>query len=143
MTSTSTQDTPLTALALARLADGLFPAGVMNVVPASRANARPVGEALCDAAAVRALSFTGSTAVGKWLYARCAETVKVLSLELGGNAPFLVLEDADVDLAADAAVTTKFRNAGQTCVCADRFLQRRKRAIQRRFDAGCPRPPRE
>ena len=79
-----------------------------------------MGAALCDAPAVRALSFTGSTAVGKWLYRRCAETVKVLSLELGGNAPFLVLESADVDVAADAAMTTKFRNAGQTCVCADR-----------------------
>ena len=84
-----------------------------------------MGAALCDSPAVRALSFTGSTAVGKWLYRRCAETVKVLSLELGGNAPFLVLESADVDVAADAAMTTKFRNAGQTCVCADRFLARR------------------
>ncbi|EGB04962.1 hypothetical protein AURANDRAFT_31690 [Aureococcus anophagefferens] len=114
------EDTPLSALALARLADGLFPAGVLNVLASSRDHAEPVGAALCDAPEVRALSFTGSTAVGKWLYRRCAETVKVLSLELGGNAPFLVLESADVDVAADAAMTTKFRNAGQTCVCADR-----------------------
>jgi len=116
------EETPLTALALARLADGLFPPGVVNVVAASRESTRGVGETLCDHKAVRALSFTGSTAVGKWLYARCADTVKKLGLELGGNAPFLVLEGADVDVAVAAAAASKFRNAGQTCVCADRFL---------------------
>ena len=91
--------TPLTALALARLADGLLPPGVLNVIPASRANAQPVGEVLCDSDVVRALSFTGSTAVGKMLFERSAATLKRLSLELGGNAPFVVLDDADVDTA--------------------------------------------
>jgi len=114
--------TPLTALALARLADGLLPPGVLNVLPASRKNAQPVGEVLCDSDVVRALSFTGSTAVGKWLYSRCSSTVKKLGLELGGNAPFIVLQGADVDLAVKAAMASKFRYGGQTCVCADRFL---------------------
>lgn len=119
------EDSPLTALALAKLAEGLFPPGVLSVLPASRSNAEPIGAALCDSPKVRALSFTGSTAVGKWLYARCAPTVKKLGLELGGNAPFIVLAGADVEVAADAAMASKFRNAGQTCVCADRFLVHR------------------
>ena len=114
--------TPLTALALARLADGLLPPGVLNVIPASRQNAQPVGEVLCDSSHIKALSFTGSTAVGKWLYARCASTVKKLGLELGGNAPMVVLKSADLDVAVRAAMASKFRYGGQTCVCADRFL---------------------
>lgn len=116
------EDTPLTALALARLADGCFPDFVLNVVPCSRDNAMAIGETLCASPDVRALSFTGSTAVGKWLYEKSAGTVKKLALELGGNAPFVVLDDADVDLAIKCALQSKFRNAGQTCVCADRFL---------------------
>ena len=92
------------------------------MIPASRANAQPVGEVLCDSSDVRALSFTGSTAVGKWLYARCASTVKKLGLELGGNAPMIVLKSADLDIAVRAAMASKYRYGGQTCVCADRFL---------------------
>ena len=97
-------------------------AGVLNVIPASRANAQPVGEVLCDSSVIKVLSFTGSTAVGKWLYARCASTVKKLGLELGGNAPMIVLKSADVDVAVKAAMASKYRYGGQTCVCADRFL---------------------
>mmetsp|Transcript_25839 Transcript_25839/g.103230 ORF Transcript_25839/g.103230 Transcript_25839/m.103230 type:complete len:547 (-) Transcript_25839:1572-3212(-) len=120
------EDVPLTALALAKLwedaAEGRAPAGCFNVVTASRSNAAAVGQALCASPAVRALSFTGSTAVGKALYAQCAGTVKKLGLELGGNAPLLILEDADLDVAVDVAMASKFRFAGQTCVCADRVL---------------------
>lgn len=116
------EDTPLTALALAWLAQGIFPAGALNVVTTSRAGAERVGAALCDSDSVRALSFTGSTAVGQWLYERSAPTVKKLALELGGNAPFVVLDDADVELAAACAMASKMRNAGQTCICADRFI---------------------
>ena len=113
--------TPLTALALARLADGLIPPGVLNVIPASRANAQPVGEVLCDSDVVSS-ELHGSTAVGKWLYSRCASTVKKLGLELGGNAPMIVLKSADLDTAVRAAMASKYRYGGQTCVCADRFL---------------------
>lgn len=113
--------TPLTAIALAELAAeaGVAP-GVFNIVTTSRA--REVGDALCASPLVRKLSFTGSTAVGKELAAKCAATVKRVSLELGGNAPLIVFADADLDLAVNGAIASKFRNAGQTCVCANRIL---------------------
>ncbi len=113
--------TPLSALALAALAERAgIPPGVFNVVTAARGAA--VGAEFCANPDVRKLSFTGSTAVGKLLMAQCAATVKRLSLELGGNAPFIVFDDADLDAAVAGAVASKFRNAGQTCVCANRFL---------------------
>ncbi|QFT84541.1 Glutarate-semialdehyde dehydrogenase DavD [Halomonas sp. THAF12] len=113
--------TPLTALALARLAeDAGFPAGVINVVTAARP--AEIGEVLTTDPRVRKVSFTGSTPVGKTLLAQCAGTVKKASMELGGNAPFIVFDDADLDAAVDGAIASKFRNAGQTCVCTNRFL---------------------
>ncbi len=113
--------TPLCALALAALAqEAGIPAGVLNIITTSRPAA--VGDELTSNPAVRKLSFTGSTAVGKRLMAACAGTVKRLSLELGGNAPFIVLDDADLDAAVAGALASKYRNAGQTCVCANRFL---------------------
>jgi succinate-semialdehyde dehydrogenase/glutarate-semialdehyde dehydrogenase len=112
--------TPLTALALAVLAEQAgFPAGVFNVVTGQPA---AIGSELCANPTVRKLSFTGSTAVGRLLMAQCAPTIKKLSLELGGNAPFIVFDDADLDAAVDGAITAKYRNTGQTCVCANRFL---------------------
>lgn len=114
------EDTPLSALALAVLGDEAgLPPGALNIVTSSDAAA--VGRALCESPAVRKLSFTGSTEVGKILMRQCADTVKKLSLELGGNAPFIVFDDADLDAAVAGAVTCKFRNAGQTCVCANRI----------------------
>lgn len=116
--------TPLSALALAALCEEAgVPKGVVNVVPTSEA--APVGEVLTGDARVRALSFTGSTAVGKRLYRACADTVKKVSLELGGNAPFLVFDDADLDAAADGLMVAKLRNGGQTCVAANRILVQR------------------
>ena len=115
------EDTPLTALALAALAHKAgFPAGAFNVVTASRGV--DVGLELCENPAVRKLSFTGSTPVGKILMRQCADTVTKVSLELGGNAPFIVFDDADIDAAVEGALASKYRNAGQTCVCANRFL---------------------
>ncbi|MGB4062545.1 MAG: NAD-dependent succinate-semialdehyde dehydrogenase [Azonexus sp.] len=112
--------TPLSALALAVLAEQAgFPAGVLNVVTGKPAE---IGGELCANPIVRKLSFTGSTAVGRLLMAQCAPTIKKLSLELGGNAPFIVFNDADVNAAVDGALTAKYRNTGQTCVCANRFL---------------------
>lgn len=117
------EQTPLTALALAELARRAgFPAGVINVVTGS-ANAAPlIGGELTANPIVRKLSFTGSTEVGRLLMAQCAPTVKKLSLELGGNAPFVVFDDADLDAAVEGAMASKYRNAGQTCVCANRLL---------------------
>ncbi|MGL6214040.1 NAD-dependent succinate-semialdehyde dehydrogenase, partial [Billgrantia desiderata] len=113
--------TPLTALALARLAEQVgFPAGVLNVVTASRP--AEIGEVLTSDPRVRKVSFTGSTAVGKRLLAQCAGTVKKASMELGGNAPFIVFDDADLDAAVEGAVASKYRNSGQTCVCTNRLL---------------------
>lgn len=113
--------TPLTALALARLAeDAGFPSGVLNVV--TTMDAAGVGELLTSHPDVRKISFTGSTRVGKLLLRGAAETVKRVSLELGGNAPFIVFDDADLEAAVDGAVASKYRNAGQTCVCANRIL---------------------
>ena len=115
------EDSPLTALALARLAEQAgLPAGLLSVLPASQPAA--VGDALLSAPEVRKLSFTGSTQTGKRLLAAAAATVKRVSMELGGNAPFLVFDDCDLDAAVSAAIKSKYRNAGQTCVCANRFL---------------------
>ena len=113
-------ETPLSALALCELAmrAGL-PPGVLNVVTGDAAT---IGAELTSNPLVRKLSFTGSTQVGRLLMAQCASTLKKLSLELGGNAPFIVLDDADLDAAADGALASKYRNAGQTCVCANRIL---------------------
>jgi succinate-semialdehyde dehydrogenase/glutarate-semialdehyde dehydrogenase len=114
-------ETPLCALALAELAHRAgVPAGVFNVVTSTRA--QEVGLVLTQDPLVRKFSFTGSTPVGKQLMAQCATTVKRVSLELGGNAPFLVFDDADLDAAVAGAVASRYRNAGQTCVCANRFL---------------------
>ncbi len=114
--------TPLSALALAELAlrAGL-PAGVLNVVTADADASIDVGRIWCDSPVVRHLSFTGSTEVGRILMRQCASTVKQLSLELGGNAPFIVFDDADLESAVEGALAAKFRNAGQTCVCVNRF----------------------
>ncbi len=116
------EQTPLTALALAELADRAgFPPGVVNVLPCDGERSIEVGKVLCASPVVRKLSFTGSTAVGRILMAQCAATVKKLSFELGGNAPFIVFDDADLDAAVDGAVASKYRNTGQTCVCTNRF----------------------
>ena len=112
--------TPLSALALAVLAERAgIPAGVFNVLTGLPAG---VGGEMTANPAVRKLSFTGSTRVGKLLMSQCADSIKRLSLELGGNAPFIVFDDADLDLAVAGVMTSKFRNAGQTCVCANRIL---------------------
>ncbi len=112
--------TPYSALALAVLASRAgLPPGVFNVVTGS---ATDVGGELTSNSLVRKISFTGSTAIGKVLMAQCASTVKKLSLELGGNAPFIVFDDADLDRAVEGAIASKYRNSGQTCVCANRLL---------------------
>ena len=114
--------TPLSALALAKLAEQAgIPAGVFNVVTADTDDARLVGDVLTASPIVRKLSFTGSTAVGIHLMQASAPTLKKLSLELGGNAPFIVFDDADLDDAVEGAIISKYRNAGQTCVCANRI----------------------
>jgi len=113
-------ETPLSALALAELASRAgLPPGVLNVVTGPAAE---IGAELTTNPLVRKLSFTGSTAVGKLLLAQCAATVKKVSMELGGNAPFIVFDDADLDAAVAGAMASKYRNAGQTCVCANRLL---------------------
>lgn len=112
--------TPFSALALAELAHRAgIPKGVFNVITGS---AREIGAEFTSSPIVRKLSFTGSTPVGKQLMAACSETVKKISLELGGHAPFVVFDDADIDAAVADAVASKYRNAGQTCVCANRFI---------------------
>ncbi|WP_119154801.1 NAD-dependent succinate-semialdehyde dehydrogenase [Caldimonas tepidiphila] len=116
------EQTPLSALACAELAQRAgMPPGVLNVVTADSANSIEVGKVLCDSDVVRHLSFTGSTEVGRILMKQCAPTIKKLSLELGGNAPFIVFDDADIDSAVEGAMASKYRNAGQTCVCANRI----------------------
>ncbi len=113
------EQTPLTALALGKLAqDAGIPAGVLQVVTGDAAQ---VGKVLCDSPVVRKLSFTGSTEVGRILMAQCAPTIKKLSLELGGNAPVIVFDDANLDAAVAGIMASKFRNSGQTCVCANRI----------------------
>ena len=114
--------TPLTALAAAELAVRAgIPAGVLNILSADAANSIAIGKVLCASDVVRHISFTGSTEVGRILMAQSAPTVKKMSLELGGNAPFIVFDDADIDSAVEGAFASKYRNAGQTCVCSNRF----------------------
>lgn len=114
--------TPMTALALADLATKAgIPAGVFNVVVGDAQAAPEIGKVLCEDPRIRKLSFTGSTEVGRILLRQSADTIKKLSLELGGNAPFIVFDDADIDAAVDGAMASKYRNAGQTCVCANRL----------------------
>jgi succinate-semialdehyde dehydrogenase / glutarate-semialdehyde dehydrogenase len=114
--------TPLTALAAAELAIRAgIPAGVLNILTADSDNSIAIGKVICDSDVVRHLSFTGSTEVGRILMAQSAPSVKKLSLELGGNAPFIVFDDADIDSAVEGAMASKYRNAGQTCVCANRL----------------------
>ncbi len=115
--------TPLTAIALETLSRRAgIPEGVFELVTADRELTREVGDEMCENDIIKKISFTGSTPVGKLLMKQSSDTVKRLSLELGGNAAFLVFEDADIDVAVSAAMSSKFRNAGQTCVCSDRFL---------------------
>ncbi|CAL1528525.1 unnamed protein product [Lymnaea stagnalis] len=117
------EDTPYSALALCQLAEEAgLPSGVLNVVTSDRSNAGPIGKELCENPLVSKISFTGSTVVGKILLSQSASTVKKVSLELGGNAPFIVFDSADLDKAVSGLLSCKFRNAGQTCVCANRVL---------------------
>src|SRR5882724_6620217 len=112
-------ETPLTALALAVLAERAgVPAGVLNVITGK---ASEIGEELTTSPLVRCIAFTGSTEVGKLLMRQAASTVKKVALELGGNAPFIVFDDADIDSAVEGAIFSKFRNMGQTCICANRI----------------------
>ena len=114
------EQTPLSAIALAVLAEEAgVPSGVLQVITG---NAREIGVAMTESPIVTKLSFTGSTEVGRILMRQCADTIKKLSLELGGNAPFIVFDDADLDAAVEGAMISKFRNAGQTCVCANRLF---------------------
>ncbi|MFP3921546.1 MAG: NAD-dependent succinate-semialdehyde dehydrogenase [Dichotomicrobium sp.] len=116
-------DTPLTALALAQLAaEAGVPAGVLNMVTSDTAGAAEIGNEMTSNPLVRGIGFTGSTRVGKLLMEQSAGTVKKVSLELGGNAPFIVFDDADLDRAVQGAIASKYRNTGQTCVCANRIL---------------------
>lgn len=117
------EDTPLTCLALVKLAEEAgFPAGVINVITCSRSNAPEVGNLLCTSPLVAGISFTGSTEVGRILYEKCAAGIKRIGLELGGNAPFIVFNSADIDKAVAGAMASKFRNCGQACISANRFL---------------------
>ncbi|CAF0964219.1 unnamed protein product [Brachionus calyciflorus] len=117
------EDTPYSALALCQLAEmaGL-PAGCLNVVTTSRSNTAQIGKALCENQLVKKISFTGSTAVGKILLQNSASTVKKVQMELGGNAPFIVFDSADIKKAVSGLMASKFRNSGQTCVCANRIF---------------------
>lgn len=116
------EQTPLSALALAELAQQAgVPAGVLNIVTGDSEQSIAMGKVLCDSPVVRKLTFTGSTQVGRILMQQSAPTIKKLSLELGGNAPFIVFDDADLDAAVEGALASKYRNAGQTCVCTNRF----------------------
>ena len=119
--------TPLSALALAELAKRAgVPNGVINILTADANQSIAIGKTLCASPTVRHLSFTGSTEVGRILMEQCAPTVKKLALELGGHAPFIVFEDADIEAAVTGAMSSKFRNSGQTCVCANRFYVHKK-----------------
>ncbi|CAH0552873.1 unnamed protein product [Brassicogethes aeneus] len=117
------EDTPLTALAIVKLAEEAgIPKGVLNVVTSDRKNAPAIGKLLCESPLVAGISFTGSTQVGKILYQQCAKGIKRIGLELGGNAPFIVYNSANIDNAVEGAMASKFRNCGQTCVSSNRFL---------------------
>ncbi|GFR82852.1 succinate-semialdehyde dehydrogenase, mitochondrial-like [Elysia marginata] len=117
------EDTPFSALALCELAEQAgVPPGVFNVITSSRENASPIGKELCENPLVSKISFTGSSTVGKILLSQCASTVKRTSMELGGNAPFIVFDSADVDKAIQGLMFAKFRVTGQTCICANRIL---------------------
>ncbi|RUS78944.1 hypothetical protein EGW08_013285 [Elysia chlorotica] len=117
------EDTPLSALALCQLAEQAgVPPGVVNVVTSSRDNASPIGKEFCENPLISKISFTGSCNVGKTLLSQCASTVKKTSMELGGNAPFIVFDSADVDKAIQGVMFAKFRVTGQTCICANRIL---------------------
>jgi succinate-semialdehyde dehydrogenase/glutarate-semialdehyde dehydrogenase len=117
------EQTPLCALAIAALADEAgVPAGVFSVVTGAAEDAPAIGGEMTSNAAVRKLGFTGSTEVGKLLMAQCAPGLKKISLELGGNAPFIVFDDADLEEAVEAALICKYRNSGQTCISANRIL---------------------
>ncbi len=116
------EQTPLSALALAELAERAgIPAGVLNIITADSDRSIAIGKVLCASPIVKKVTFTGSTAVGRILMQQSAPTIKKLSLELGGHAPFIVFEDADLDAAVEGAMISKYRNAGQTCVCTNRF----------------------
>ena len=122
------EDTPLSALALAELGHQAgFPKGVFQVIPSSRTHAAIIGKRLCEDPRVRKIGFTGSTEVGKVLMAQAASTVKRISLELGGNAPLIVFEDADLKKALKGIIGSKFRNAGQTCICSNRIFVHQSR----------------
>jgi succinate-semialdehyde dehydrogenase/glutarate-semialdehyde dehydrogenase len=117
------EETPLSALALCAIGkEAGVPAGVLNCLTVAREDVREVGLELCHNRDIRKVSFTGSTNVGKWLMQESASTVKRVSLELGGNAPFIVFDDADLDVALKALIASKFRNAGQTCISSNRIL---------------------
>ncbi len=116
------EQTPLSALALAELAERAgIPAGVLNIITADSDQSIAIGKVLCASPIVKKVTFTGSTAVGRILMQQSAPTIKKLSLELGGHAPFIVFDDADLDAAVDGAMMAKYRNAGQTCVCTNRI----------------------
>jgi succinate-semialdehyde dehydrogenase/glutarate-semialdehyde dehydrogenase len=116
------EQTPLSALALAELAHRAgIPAGVINIIAADSEQSIAIGKVLCASPIVKKVTFTGSTAVGRILMQQSAPTIKKLSFELGGHAPFIVFDDADIDAAVEGAMISKYRNGGQTCVCANRF----------------------
>ncbi|KFX92675.1 hypothetical protein V490_05252 [Pseudogymnoascus sp. VKM F-3557] len=116
-------ETPFCAIALAKLFERAgFPPGVLNIVTCSSANAASFGEEMCENKLIRHLSFTGSTQIGKLLNAACAKNMKKTSMELGGNAPFIVFEDAKLEAAVNGLIVSKFRSSGQTCVCANRIF---------------------
>jgi succinate-semialdehyde dehydrogenase / glutarate-semialdehyde dehydrogenase len=118
-----TEETPLSALAICAIVqEAGVPAGVVNCLTVARDEVEDVGRALCHSKLIRKISFTGSTAVGKWLMREASTTVKRISLELGGNAPFIVFDDADVDVAVQACIASKLRNAGQVCIASNRIL---------------------
>ena len=126
------EQTPLSALALAELGrQAGFPSGVLNVITGDADRSIELGKVLCASETVRKLTFTGSTEVGRILMQQCAPTIKKLSLELGGHAPFIVFEDADLNKAVDGLIASKFRNAGQTCVCTNRVYVHR--SVQEAF----------
>ncbi|XP_068201184.1 3-sulfolactaldehyde dehydrogenase [Palaemon carinicauda] len=130
------EDTPLSALAIADLAEKAgLPPGVVNVVTASRSNTPAVGNVLCTSPKVAGVSFTGSSAVGKHLYRLCSSGIKKIGLELGGNAPFIVFDSADLNKAVDGFMISKFRNGGQTCISSNRIYA--QSGIYEKFVAAC------